>query len=343
MSRYTIIIPDVTLKKVEDYQNMIKSGEITPGKRLLEKSSTEKLKECSTNEFIKKLLNTKKPQIFAESEVYGDGRDWTCYELSILGDISISVPVHIYDNGLHVNPLVYRQTLKAHLIYTPGALLRNDLTKIVPDLEEVITDNQIDIFKYSNLYKRRLLAPLIHINTLMEECGQKAVITIPGLGCGQFAGRFAGILGPYLQDVIYQILKENYNKFLNIKTVYFDPYDECEEYISQIGHIEFIVKPLLLSEDGKPQLCRPEEYTSKDFCTIYKLFSFVAWDHVSWPGNDFYLGDRVTDDGVKAAATDSMYRITGIEGSYNPVTNTYDPPKEYKNWEDVVTKNHLDL
>ena len=48
------------------------------------------------------------------------------------------------------------------------------------------------------------------------------------------------------------------------------------------------------------------------------LFSIVAWDHVSWPGNDYFGGSRSTDDGVKAAATDSMAVLTGIEGHYDP-------------------------
>ena len=67
----------------------------------------------------------------------------------------------------------------------------------------------------------------------------------------------------------------------------------------------------------------------------------VAWDHVSWPGNDYWIGaasslaicdaftrgmhmmltmigpvrpgKRCTDDGVKAAATDTMRALTGVE------------------------------
>ena len=42
------------------------------------------------------------------------------------------------------------------------------------------------------------------------------------------------------------------------------------------------------------------------FKAVSDLFSVVAWDHVSWPGNDFYAGQRKTDDGVKAAATTAM-------------------------------------
>ena len=60
------------------------------------------------------------------------------------------------------------------------------------------------------------------------------------------------------------------------------------------------------------------------------LFSIVAWDHVSWPGNDFFAGSRCTDDGVKAAATNSMFALTGIEGHYDPDRGAYLPPPPYR-------------
>ena len=51
----------------------------------------------------------------------------------------------------------------------------------------------------------------------------------------------------------------------------------------------------------------------------------------------------MTDDGVKAAATDSMFLMTGIEGYYNEQTHTYDPPKEYENWRDVILKKSIQI
>ena len=57
--------------------------------------------------------------------------------------------------------------------------------------------------------------------------------------------------------------------------------------------------------------------------------------------NNFYTGHRCTDDGVKAAATNSMTVLTGIEGQYDSFNNTYDPPSEYRNWAEVVHKNNL--
>ena len=64
---------------------------------------------------------------------------------------------------------------------------------------------------------------------------------------------------------------------------------------------------------------------------------------MSWPGNDFYSGMRSTDDGVRAAATDTMLKMTGIEGQYDPVSNKYQPPEPYNTREDAVLKNSLQI
>ena len=66
------------------------------------------------------------------------------------------------------------------------------------------------------------------------------------------------------------------------------------------------------------------------------LYSIVAWDPVSWPGNDFFMGFRATDDGVKSAATNSMSVLTGVEGEYDPARGKYQPPQPYHNWQAVV-------
>ncbi len=76
---------------------------------------------------LKELCNTKEPQIFAESQVYGNGRDWNLTELQLLGDISIAAQVNIFDNGKHKEPDIHHAPFKGTLIFTSGALLRNDL------------------------------------------------------------------------------------------------------------------------------------------------------------------------------------------------------------------------
>ena len=105
-----------------------------------------------------------------------------------------------------------------------------------------------------------------------------------------------------------------------------------------------MVRPLLAGNAGKSQLCPPSAYAEDgdDFSNCV-LFSIVAWDHVSWPGNDFFGGSRCTDDGVKAAATDSMAVLTGIEGHYDPDRGAYLPPAPYRTWGEAVEKNGLQL
>lgn len=127
--------------------------------------------------------------------------------------------------------------------------------------------------------------------------------------------------------------------FPNVKAVYYDPYSACTNARQEIHGISLLVRPLSAPGNaGKSQLCPPATYADEgdDFsrCT---LFSLVAWDHVSWPGNDFFIGSRATDDGVKAAATNSMTVLTGVKGTYDAKCGKYQPPEPFPTWADVVT------
>jgi len=171
-----------------------------------------------------------------------------------------------------------------------------------------------------------------------------AFITIPGLGCGQFAGKFKGQLGQELKNALVRFLDNHGREFSNIRALYYDPYRECDNERRVIHDTYFLVRPLTKGNGQKPQLCRPEDYEEEgDHFADCELFSIVAWDHVSWPGNDFYIGSRSTDDGVKAAATNSMAVITGVDGTYNPQRHAYLPPPEYRNWREVIVNNKVQL
>ena len=171
-----------------------------------------------------------------------------------------------------------------------------------------------------------------------------AFISVPGIGCGQFAGKFQGQLGTQLLNVLKTLLHEFAAKLPNVGYIYYDPYDECLPCELQFEHLRLIVRPLLHSNGvGRPQLTKPESNILPVPVEDVVFFSLVAWDHASWPGNDFYAGLRATDDGVKAAATDSMKLITGVEGTYDESVNMYTPPRGNKNWEEVVRSSELDL
>ena len=341
---YRVLIHQATLEKTKKYLHSLINGTISGGRYLRHNLANQNLAELSPENFLQLLINTKIPQIFAESAVAGDGSDWTMTELSILGDISIAVPVTVFDDGRHCRPDVHSNPFQATLLYTPGALLKNGRGQIPADWPEVVHDGKISRQGLYSLYARRLLPSFAFANRAAQEKNTKALITLPGLGCGCFAGPFQGQLGALLQQVIAEFISKNIQQFPYIRAVYFDPYAECRNQRLEFEHISFLVRPLTQGNETKPQLCHPMHFedTPGEFAHC-DLFSLVAWDHVSWPGNDFYGGSRMTDDGVKSAATDSMAVMTGVDGVYNPKTYSYNPPKTYRNWREVVTQLQLKI
>jgi len=345
MMPYHILMHPEAYEKAEAYRiELASTATKLPGAYLQQELQGKELSSLSTECFIEHLMATKPPLIFAESAVYGNGKDWNQIELSILGDIGVATRVLVYDDGKHFHPQVHKTPFTATLLYIPGALLRNGTGNVPADWDEVTGNGQVDPIAYQALYERRLLPLLIYANNQAKAEGRKALITIPGLGCGQFAGPFIGKMGAYLKDAIVALLQKQAAQLPHIKAVYFDPFNECQNERLEFGDLSLLVRPLMQGNQDKPQLCEPHHYAEDgdDFSDCL-LFSVVAWDHVSWPGNDFYGGARATDDGVKAAATNSMYVLTGIQGQYNPVRNTYDPPVQYRNWAEVVKQNNLKL
>lgn len=342
-SSYKVLLSEETKQKLELYKQNIENGKVKPGSYFQEKLDGLNIQNLSSDEFLSLLVQTKKPQIYAESAVYGNGKDWNSSELSILGDINFAVPVTIYDNGVHRgdNLKSHNSPFQGELLFVPGALLRNDKGVDTPDMQEVIKNNKIDYTSFYKLYERRLLPSLIYANQSVGKEG--AVITIPGIGCGQFAGKFQGQLEGYIQNILKEILKEHGSKLSNIKGVIFDPNQNtqnCKDENLVINGIYLETKAGNFGKDNS-QLKKPQEH-GEQFKNC-KLFSVVAWDHVSWPGNDFYVGDRATDDGVKAAATNVCEVLTGIQGKYNYDLNKFNPSNKYKNWEDVINSEKIEL
>lgn len=335
---YSIIIPEDTLARASDYLQALRVGRAQAGSLLADRLRGADLRAMMELELLGKLFDTRRPQIFAEMGVAGDGSDWNLTELGLLGDISIAVPVTIFDDGSHSSPTLHEPPLSGVLVFTPGALLRNGRGHTPADWNEATaSDGQLSTEGYYSLYRRRLLPVFRYIN---DHAGKprSAFVTVPGLGCGQFAGPFRHQLGTRLEAVLQKLLTEYGGSFPNIMCVYFDPYSECENSRREIHGISLMVRPLKIQGNhAKSQLCPPVVYAedTDDFsgCALY---SIVAWDHVSWPGNDFYIGSRATDDGAKAAATSSMSVLTGVRGEYAAARSRFEPPQPYANWGAVV-------
>lgn len=339
-NRYSIIIPEETLVRASGYLDALRSGDEKAGAFLSGRIQDRDLIAMKELDLLGMLFDTKQPQIFAETAVIGDGSDWNLTELGLLGDISVAVPVIIYDDGNHSHPTSHDPPFSGLLVFTPGTLLRSGYEHAPADWgEATLGVGELSTDGYYSIYRRRLLPVLRYINA-SAGTPRSAIVTVPGLGCGQFAGPFRGRLGSHLQEVLQRLLSEHGDSLHNIKCIYFDPYNECQSMREEVHGISFMVRPLRVSgNEKKSQLCHPHAYceTGDDFSKC-SLSSIVAWDHVSWPGNDFYIGSRATDDGVKAAATNTMSVLTGITGQYDSASGKYKPPKPYSTWKDVVVE-----
>ena len=340
---YTILMHADAWRRIEDYAAKLAGQHDAAGAHLRDQLVKLPVPKADAQWLTIALLNTKRPQIFAESEISGEGSDWTATELGILGDISVAVPVTIYDDGLHHGPSIHDRPFPGTLLFVPGALLRNGQGGTPADWS-VTQGGRVDQDRYESLYEGRLLPLLRYASAAAVSRGNKAFVTIPGLGCGQFAGPFRGTLGVRLREALAAILARHAAALPGIRAVWFDPYSECENERRQIGHISYFVRPLTKNHPPQPQLCPPWSFQERgDDFSGCELFSMVAWDHVSWPGNDFYTGSRSTDDGVKAAASDSMFALTGVRGQYNADKNCYEPPEGFGSWEQVVLGNNLQI
>lgn len=341
---YKFCIHHQTFEKIKTYHAALAARKKFSGRYLQKMLEGRDLSALAVEELLELLIRTKKPQIFAESQIFGDGSDWNSDELSILGDVGVAVPVTVFDDGRRSHPRVHPAPFPAELLFIPGALLAGRGGALPVDQQEVVTGSRIDEQAYFHLYERRLLPLFVYANAVSVQQDKQAFITLPGIGCGYFSGSFKNELKPILEKTLLAILEKHIARFPNIRAVYFDPYSGLHNARHEIGHLSFLVRPLLEGNHEKSQLCPPQTYAEeKDDFSNCQLFSVVAWDHVSWPGNDFYKGSRVSDDGVKAAATSSMASLTGILGKYDSQTNCYEPPVGYQNWDSVVLHNQIQL
>jgi len=179
-AEYTILLSKNAFERIGDYAAHLRDGGKS-GEYLRKSLKGIAIEALDAPALLSALLNSKKPQIFAESAVMGDGSDWTLNELGILGDISIGMTVSIYDNGAHQNPVVHHTPFTGHLVYTPGALLRNDQGYTPADWQAVTVDGEYNKDKYYELYERRLWPAFNYISEKAIRRGSPAFITIPGI------------------------------------------------------------------------------------------------------------------------------------------------------------------
>ena len=165
---------------------------------------------------------------------------------------------------------------------------------------------------------------------------------MPGIGCGVFAGPFRNMFQRFYESVCL-LLRKHAQQLRNIAGVYFMEYEHmssshiAEYKCEEISIIRWKNGPSLLAEN---KVIAPE----LGDCHIAK---FVAWDHFSWPGNDFFANSRHTDDGVSAAATNVMEKLLPNNGQYHYEYNAMvkmflaSQKGEHLNWEQVMPQHRL--
>jgi len=344
MHPYRILLHPTAASRLDDYREDLQRKTAVPGDRLAAELAKDPTVLAHREAFLSALFATKQPQIFAEQDIHGDGSDWTERELQLLGDCAVAVDVTVFDDGRHQRPHVHPTPFPATLLFVPGILLRKDRRGTPADWHQVVVEGKLDAQRFATVYERRLLPSLLYADAEAGRRRQRALITMPGLGCGQFAGPFRGQLAAYLEQALVTILRRHAHLLRHTAAIWFDPYSECSNQRHDFGQLGLRVRPLLAGNQHLPQLCPPQQYAEAgdDFANC-RLFSFVAWDHVSWPGNDFYAGSRSTDDGVKAAATSAIGVLTGIDGNYDPNEFAYLPPEGFATWGSLVAERKLAL
>jgi len=300
------------------------------------------------------LLKTKMPTIFAESSNLHHQHNWSQEEISLLGDFTIAMKTTVYHDGKWNNggtkvatSYNEKDRFTAHLLFVPGALLsqpsiKKDINEGSPDIKEVIVNGKLDTARLKALYTRRLLPALLHANaTTTSEKG--AYVTIPGLGCGQFiSSKYCDkkTLKGILAKIIKEILIENKTRLPNIRAVRFDPNTEGSTNLN--GSItEDQLDYIVANSRYEGLLHKPEHFDKKyKGCDYFKI---VAWDHLSYPGNDWLGGSGATDDGSNCAATDSCYQLTGGKGRYGKSSGQfgYFPPEGYNTWKTLILKKKI--
>jgi len=322
------------------------------------------LKTLITDEFISSLVSTKRPVIYAENAIYGDGWDWNPAEMHILGDCCHVVPdVKVFDNGFRRNLKKtddyddykpHTKPITAIYAYVPAALLANGKDQLTADASDILTysedkGNKLDEKKFYELYKRRLLPVLRRTNRLLLDRGQKGFCRLPGLGAGAFLGLNNSALKPtiknYLLKTAQRLIEEHHKELGQIKAFCLDfnsmEGDEAKPICTKNyagSHIDLVV-PYFSKTHRPPRLSTPESF-GIDYKNLMPVI-IVAADHVSMPNNEakhsvqndpYSIHRDLSDEAVCGCASDAEQKITKISGQYEPKLRSFTPSDSKKSF-----------
>jgi len=328
----TYIYSDITLDHANNYLSDLKSNINNAGVKLRNKLAAIDLSSLSAEQLLMHLMNTRKPQIYAESEPFLNGKDWNETETNLLGGISFSTyKTSAYNSGGHKSFKNFDKPTPVNLLYVAGTLLRNDkLGTTTYDMNYVLKDREIQDDKLLELYEQRLLPGLIAQNNFAKSYDKKLIINIPGLGCGQFAGVYKNKINIALPKALKSLLAKHSDKLKNVSMVYYDSFEKIDDVNyeeSEINGINFICCHTKNKANATALLEFPNEARKLENFDEYEylILKVVAWDHLSLPGNDIWADSRATDDGVSAASTNTIAAMInmGLFGKLDEIKYEY--------------------
>ena len=212
---YMIITNQEGFEKFDNYRERLFRNPRIAGISLQDKLQNNNIGDMTTEDLINLMLSTKEPMVFAERYTPNSPSwPWTVEEVELLGDVNVAMPVKIFDHGEWYNPTIHQIPINGYLMFTPGVLL-HDHCQI--DYQHIINNNgRIRDDMYYETYERRLLPLLTFANEEAGAKGTKAVVTIPAVGCGAFAGSFSDGLSCRFGNVLKEMLHTHGSKLQNI-------------------------------------------------------------------------------------------------------------------------------
>lgn len=331
--------------KNSDIEKLLISRQI--GRRLYDVLKDSDISKLTIPEFIDAFFKTTKPLVFAESlgQVHGDGSDWTKEEIMLMGrigriveDVTVYAKRSYYPDKSDIFKEDERP--KATLLFVDGALMAG----CQADLQRVTSMDssgklQFDMKKYEKFLEENILPSLLFAN---QDAGQQgAVVTMPIIGGGQFAGKFADAIKRNYLKAINNILTKHKNALTNIGAIVITG---LKESIYKLNSISIYttpdaigLSPAHMDEDKLKKIMDPEEFKQ------LKVYVKIAGDRLSFPANDAYGGSDATHEGGCCMRTNVISIVTHTQGVFDENKMLFVPPQEYKNWEGVCFSNQTSL
>ena len=337
---YFFALSDETADKAKKYLEDVQQDINKAGRLLKQELEGVNVNELDVLEFIRHIINTKKPKNFAEQiltnpEARGEpGSGYNNNDLEILARIGTVFESYAYNDGGHAASFKdHKEALPCLMGYVSAPLFtenRGSLDDVMlTEIGEMGTRGGIYVNNYNREIEQRILPTLLQMDIQAGMAGKRLKVTIPGLGCGLFGGPYgdlknSSVIYTHLSNALKEMLKKHGTRLTNIAGISFDTYrDVFKKEEKNIGGVDYQCFSSSRGEGHKQLELSGEDKDNNDIM----LGTIVAADLLSWAGNDMWNNSRHTDEGVKGGSTLTLVQIAC---SLNPTHYEFEH-FEYKN------------